>query len=327
MAILARQFKDALTTIEPDDDVANAIVARDQVVAVLKADQKLKGWGVDPILIGSYKRHVSIKRIKDVDIFCRLPSIPDDIEGSDLLATFEEILEAAFPGNVKTQGRSVQVTFPDLDMFVDAVPARPQGDVWEIPCKEPSEGWERTNPEHLASLTTELNEILDEMYVPTVKLMRQARRSLIDDAKPRGLTAEVLAYWALESESAVDSIGELFVLALEGAADLLEEHLEGDVVKDPAMPAQELQMGASEAQIRTYATKLRTAATDARSALEDDDDCSAARVFRRILGKGHDAEYVFPLPDGCEGTGASRSSLAIRPGAERLPSRESPRFG
>ena len=95
---------------------------------------------------------------------------------------------------------------------------------------------------------------------------------------------------------------------------------------DPAMPSKELRMGASDAQLQTFATKLRQAAEDARGALASDDDCEAARVFRRILGKGHDGEYVFPLPEGCSSYAQSLNSTAIRPGADKLPSQETPRF-
>ncbi len=326
MPELSGLFDKALTTIEPDEDVKNAILARDQVVAVLGKSDLLADWGLSPILIGSYARSVSIKRIKDVDVLCRLSSLPPDMVGADLLAVFHQLLEDAFPGNVKTQGRSVQVAFPELDMYIDAVPARPSGSVWEIPCKDPRDGWEETDPLHFGVLCTALNARLDALYVPAVKLLRQTRRSLIADARPRGLTMEVLAYWALVHQGSVDSQAECFVLGLEGAADLLDAHLEGDPILDPAMPSNELRMGATAAQLQVFATRLRQAAEDARGALANEDECEAARVFRRILGKGNDGEYVFPLPEGCSSYGQERSSFAIRPGADKLPSQETPRF-
>ena len=326
MPELSSSFAAALTAIEPDEDVTHAMTARDEVVAVLLADPTLNGWGVDPILIGSYKRHVSIKRIKDVDVFCRLDSVPSEIEPIDLLEAFREILEASFPGRVILQGRSVQVEFPNYDMFIDAVPARPWGDVWELPCKDPDQGWELTNPVKFGELVTSLNTRLDGRYVPAVKLMRQTRRSLIGDARPRGLTAEVLTYWALEAEDDTSSMAECFVLALEGAADQLEAHIGGSPITDPAMDDQELRMGATAAELDDFSAKVRQAAIDARAAFDDDDECAGARVFRRLLGKGPDGDYVFPLPEGCSTYGTERSSFAIRPGAQQLPSQETPRF-
>jgi hypothetical protein len=327
MSDLPDQFASALTTIEPDTDVKNAIVARDRVVAVLEADEQLLEWGISPVLIGSYKRHVSIKRIKDVDVFCRLTALPEETEPQEILDHFQAVLEEEFPGQVEPQGRSVKVTFDDLDMHVDAVPTRPAGEDWEIPRKEPESGWELTNPERLSTLTTELNKQLDERYVPVVKLMRQTRRSVIADKKPRGHTMEVLTYWALEAVDSTDSMAECFVLALEGAADVLEEHIDGTSVQDPALDGADLRMGATDSELKAFADKLRSAASDARGALDSDDDCESARTFRSILGKNSEGEYVFPLPEGCEGYGTERSSFSVTPGAESLPSKDSPRFG
>ncbi len=62
----------ALSRIEPNADAANAQKAHKEVAAVLEADEKLVELGVDPLLIGSYARHVSIRRVKDVDMFARL---------------------------------------------------------------------------------------------------------------------------------------------------------------------------------------------------------------------------------------------------------------
>ena len=148
MPLLVTQFKKALSNIEPtQDDQDNAPVAHREVREVLIADDTLCGWGLDPILIGSYKRDVSIRRIKDVDLFGRLPGLPDDVEPSDLLDEFERVLTAEFgQDRVARQARSLQVSFPDLDgLYVDAVPARPwtskHGEAaWQLPKREDN-GW------------------------------------------------------------------------------------------------------------------------------------------------------------------------------------------
>lgn len=92
MARLIQQFKDALSSIEPGDDKANAPEAHKLVRDVLMADAKLTEYGADPVLIGSYKRSVSIKRIKDVDVFVRLPEIPDDVTSQKILDRFFRVL-------------------------------------------------------------------------------------------------------------------------------------------------------------------------------------------------------------------------------------------
>ncbi|CAM5743054.1 hypothetical protein SALBM311S_02531 [Streptomyces alboniger] len=108
----------------------------------LEADSKLAEYGVSPVLIGSYKRNVSIRRIKDVDVFVRLADVPADVTSKDILDRFFKVLHAEFGTDsdghrrTKRQDRSLQVSFPECDLYVDAVPARPFGDgTWEIPQK------------------------------------------------------------------------------------------------------------------------------------------------------------------------------------------------
>ena len=96
MAHLKQQFKDALSSIEPSNDKANAPEAHRLVRDALEADSKLLEYGVSPVLIGSYKRNVSIKRIKDVDVFVRLPDVPSDVTSKDILDP---------PGRPATTGR------------------------------------------------------------------------------------------------------------------------------------------------------------------------------------------------------------------------------
>ena len=73
MADLHVQFEKAKTNVEPSsEDKANAAAAHADVRTHLEADDSLKSYGIDTILIGSYKRQVSIRRVKDVDALCKL---------------------------------------------------------------------------------------------------------------------------------------------------------------------------------------------------------------------------------------------------------------
>lgn len=97
-------------------------------------DLKLAEYGIDSVLIGSYKRSVSIKRMKDVDVFGRLPDLPAEVTSTQILDHFFRVLHEAFgldaEGRRRTrrQARSLQVSFPEYDLYVDAVPARPHED-------------------------------------------------------------------------------------------------------------------------------------------------------------------------------------------------------
>ena len=107
MATLATQFKAALGRIEPEEDANNAAEAHKEVSAALKADDRLKKLGVSPFLIGSYGRDVSIKRVKDVDVFVRLEKATSSLRPGDILDHVTGVLEDAFPDCVERQHRSV----------------------------------------------------------------------------------------------------------------------------------------------------------------------------------------------------------------------------
>jgi tRNA nucleotidyltransferase (CCA-adding enzyme) len=104
------------------------------VADLASRDLKLAEYGIDSVLIGSYKRSVSIKRMKDVDVFGRLPDLPAEVTSTQILDHFFRVLHEAFgldaEGRRRTrrQARSLQVSFPEYDLYVDAVPARPHED-------------------------------------------------------------------------------------------------------------------------------------------------------------------------------------------------------
>ena len=134
MTTLPSYFLDALRKIEPDEDAENARDAHAEVRKVLKESDELKKLGIDPILIGSYARSVSIKRVKDVDLFARLDDGDGELQPGATLKLFEEAL-ATYGDRLSPQARSFKVDFPDMGLAVDVVPARPKGDHWEIPKK------------------------------------------------------------------------------------------------------------------------------------------------------------------------------------------------
>ncbi|MCM3553297.1 hypothetical protein M3682_10535 [Micrococcus luteus] len=77
MAVLSKQFRDALAAIEPAEDAQHAAEAHAEVRRVLDAKAEFKAWGLETLLIGSYRRQVSIRRVKDADVFCQLPGLPE----------------------------------------------------------------------------------------------------------------------------------------------------------------------------------------------------------------------------------------------------------
>lgn len=330
MAHLKQQFKDALSAIEPGDDKTSAPEAHRLVRDALEADAKLTDYGVDPVLIGSYKRSMSIKRVKDVDVFVRLPDLPDDVTSKDILDRFFTVLHAEFGSDddghrrTKRQDRSLQVSFPEYDLYVDAVPARPywDGETWEIPQKGDEDEWVRTNPEKLTSLSSEMNAAHDGYYVPTVKLLRQTRRSILGAGKkPGGFFIEAATYQAFASgRVSGNDHAEFYVSALEEVSRIIDSYVSyGIGVNDPTLPGQTISIRATDEELDAAKTRFADAAVTAREALDDEqDEGKAALAFQKLLGKNGDDETVFPMPPGFNEDGSKRAS-AISAGARTVP--------
>lgn len=335
MAILSTQFTKALESIEPSsDDKANAPEAHKAVRSALTSADDLKGWGLDPVLIGSYKRDVSIRRVKDVDVFCRIDDIDDDVEAKTILDKFIAVLDAEFGTDaqgarrVKRQARSITVEFPEYgDLHVDAVPARKRSDgYWEIPTKDGD--WQTTNPEQVTALKTAMNDSYMGDYVRLVKLIRQTRRTILD-VRPGGLFVELALYDACVNakvSKAGLTIG--YVTALEAIADYLNDKVSwGRSLPDPTMPGETLSFRATDKQWETARDKFRSAATKAREAYDEPDAGKAAVAFRGLLGENGDGDLVFPMPAGYNEDGTKKESASlITPGAPNVPAGDR-RFG
>lgn len=328
MAHLKQQFKDALSSMEPGDDKTNAPEAHRLVRDALEADSKLAEYGVSPVLIGSYKRSVSIKRIKDVDVFVRLPDVPSDVTSGDILDRFFKVLHAEFGTDsdghrrTKRQDRSLQVSFPEYDLYVDAVPARPywDGGTWEIPQKGDEDKWVRTNPEGLTSLSSEMNAAHDGYYVPTVKLLRQTRRAQLGKKKPGGFFIEMATYQAFASGAVSgNDQAEYYASATQEVSKIIENFVTHDIgVDDPTLPGRTIRIRATDDELDAARTRFTDAATAASDALDEEDEGQAALAFQRLLGKNGDDETVFPMPPGFNEDGNKRAS-AISAGARVVP--------
>lgn len=331
MAELASSFETAQSNIDPsDDDWANAPQSHQDIADILSADDTLKGWGINPVLIGSYGRQVSIRRVYDVDMFCRLDEYPDGVGADEVLNRVYEVLVDTYDKNsVTSEDRSVTVLVPDADgLYVDVVPARKSGMVWEIPTED--DGWIATNPVEMTELKTKKNEAFNEMYVPCVKLLRQARRNLLGKEKPGGFAVEMALYAACEDGLVTknNSMTQLFAAAMEGVADIFRRiAYEGFDVPDPSMPGEVLEFD-EDANFVAAAEKFESAAADARNAAHMSDDAAgkAALLVQGVLGSNDDFENVFPMPAGYDGEGNKRASNT-RTSGNRRPTPGGMRFG
>ena len=324
MATLPTGFRQALHNIQPAEDEKNAAEAHEDVSDALKADTKLRELGIDPVLIGSYAREVSIKRVKDVDVFGRLYNADDTLGPGEILDDFERVLAGEFgEDRVERQHRSVKTDFPDFDLCVDAVPARPYGDHWEIPSRPGERArWVETNPTRLNELTTQMNKDFtlngSGIYVPCVKLVRQTRRTWLEE-QPGGFFFEIMTYWVFENEQpSQTSMAGYLTVVLEAIAAMLPV-VASEGLDDPTLAGKKISTKATDADFQTAITRIAEAAELARSALDEPDECKSAVQWRDLLGKTSEGDDVFPLPEYCNADGSRRSAAAVTVGATRVP--------
>ena len=214
MATLRSQFNQALTNIEINGKKAErARAAHREIRLVLEADDQLRAWGVDTILIGSYSRDTGIYPGKDVDVFVKLTGLDTSAMPRDVYDAVWDVLvrqygDANEGGRATGQARSIKVAFPDEDdpgdgnasFSVDSVPAVRDGTRWAIPAKDRNRWtgrtgcWVTTDPEWFGSLSSALSTspvspaVGDRnAYKPIVKLTRQARRTHVEERRPGGL--------------------------------------------------------------------------------------------------------------------------------------------
>ena len=330
METLPTQFNDALTAIEVNGKKRDRVIAaHKEIRELLEADKQLCDLGVDTILIGSYARHTGIYPGKDVDVFVKLTKLDTSADPAEVFAAVERALTAEYGDRAEPQRRAVKVSFGDDGFSVDAVPAVKLGARWALPNHDPEkwgdedERWIETDPEKMTTLTEQRNKSpkVGERgaYVPTVKLMRQARREHLGDNKPGGLYFEILTYWAFEDGSIKGtSFAEIFASALRAVATQLasDEPLVNPVLDTPYEPAP------ADADRRAAASTFDGLATKAEEALTVD-KCPAAVLWREIIGK-NDRGECFPLPPGCDATGKAIGSIT---GVSARGSREAHGFG
>lgn len=310
---LPSQFSGALTRIQADPKPA--IKAQTEVRQVLELNNRLREWGVDTILIGSYSRDTGIYPGKDVDIFTKLTKLQAAATSpEDAYELVRDVLVGEYGQRATPQPRSIKISFPD-GFCADVVPAVRWGTNWAIPTRDPrlwadpKQRWTVTNPERLGLLVTQRNLAPNVngqgAFVPVVKLVRQTREHHLGNRKPGGLYMEMAAYWAFQRTiSFGSSFAEIFASTLTSVAEQLAT---GVVVNDPALDTP-YQPAPTAAELVGAGNKFRELARNASAALELE-ECRAAVVWRQILGKNSDG-FCFPLPDGCDERGQKIAHIA-----------------
>ena len=310
METLPGQFTDALTRVEVNGTKrARAIAAHLEVRALLETSSRLREWGVETVLIGSYARNTGVYPGNDVDVFTKLTKLDTEASPAGVFELVCDLLTSHYGDRAEPRARSVKIAFSDDGFSIDVVPAVHAGEQWAIPAHEReawggSDGrWVVTDPERLAELTTEANKQPQVngqgAYVPVVKLMRQARKHHRGDAKPGGLYIELATYDAFSNGIAGDTFAEFFAGALGAVARRLQAAGASPLI-DPALGTA-YQPAPDPADLAGTASLFSSLADMSAQALRAD-RCQAAVLWRQILGS-NDRGAVFPLPPGCDETG------------------------
>lgn len=316
---LPEQFSGALTRLELREKRGRVEAAHKEIRAYLESDEGLNLWGVDTILIGSYARQTAIYPGKDVDVFTKLTKLDTTSNPRTVFERVRDVLVAKYGDRAQPQARSIKVTFAedgDEDFHVDVVPAVTYGDRWAIPRRDPNrwdardeaERWVETDPEKLTALTSKMNTILEVdgqgAYVPIVKLVRQTRRHHRGEEKPGGFYFELMAYWAFDAGLEGNSFAEIFAKTLRAISAQLKS---GAALIDPVLE-KEYKPQPDPVDRAEAAATFSDLAGKAQKALTED-RCPAAAIWRSILGE-NDRGPVFPLPPGCDESGAEIKNIA-----------------
>ncbi len=313
MQTLPSEFSAALTRIQVDPKPA--IEAQTEVRGVLEMSERLRQWGVDTILIGSYGRDTGICPGKDVDIFAKLTKLDaSSTSPKDAYELVRDVLVDDYGKRATPQPRSIKISFQD-GFCADVVPAVRWGANWAIPTRDPrlwvdpKLRWTVTNPEKLSLLVNRRNvqpKVNGQgAFVPVVKLMRQTREHHLGDRKPGGLYIEMATYWAFEQ---MVSFGSSFAEVLASTLKLVaEQFVTGAVLNDPALNTP-YAPAPTAGELIVAGNKFRDLAGKSRAALEMD-LCRAAATWREVLGKNPDGP-CFPLPDGCDERGQKIARIA-----------------
>jgi hypothetical protein len=156
------------------------------------------------------------------------------------------------------------------------------------------------------------------IYVPTIKLVRQTRRTWLGD-QPGGFFFEIMTYWVFVDEQPSEtSVAGYLTFTLEKIAEMLPK-VAVDGLDDPTLPDKKISTKATAADLQTATIQIAKAARLARAALGEPEDCKAAVGWRDLLGKTSEGDDVFPLPEYCNADGTHKSYRTVTTGATRVP--------
>ena len=207
-----------------------------------------------------------------------------------------------------------------FDFSVDVVPAVVWGHHYGIPDlgrlatgeRHRNGQWLETNPVKLTELTQQRNRspliVGAGAYVRTVRAVRQVKSHHLRHAKPSSLYYELILHEGFAGGAiAGDTWADITASALRYIASRLAaaavDPVCDPVLHQPYLPAPSAaELDAARAVFDGEARRAARACSEAR--------CQAAIGWRSVFGGNAKLDNVFPMPDGCRGTGAAMGATA-----------------
>ena len=209
-----------------------------------------------------------------------------------------------------------------FEFSVDVVPAVQWGDHYGIPdlgvdpsgMRIRSGTWQVTSPVDLTHLTAERNR--DPRiggvgaFVRTVKSFKQIKTHHLPDGKPSSLYYEFILHEGFAAGHVRgDHWADLTASALSYVAGRLGT-VAAHPVCDPVL-GEAYRPAPGVADLHSASAKFEELARRARRAVATTDRCQAAIEWRNVFGGNGQYDLVFPIPQGCRGTGVAMGAAAV----------------
>ncbi|MEP7241259.1 MAG: CBASS oligonucleotide cyclase [Devosia sp.] len=286
-----RKFKSRLELNEKEQN--NASARQQEVRDYLDTKFSI----ANSFLTGSYRRHTKTKPLKDIDIFFVLAESERHYRGkapSVVVHDFYDALAEKYGEKaVRKQGRSVSIDFgvhvdaeDNTDyriVSVDAVPAFPDGEDYEIPDTDKGE-WIKTNPKIHADKAVAAHQAYSSEWKGLVRMIKywnnNPRHGVDKPVKPSFLI-EVMAFECLHG-----GWGGQFDREIQGLFSTLADRI-FDTWPDPAGLGPPISDGMDQARKQRAQNLLRQASRDATNAINlarQGRNGDALKAWRELFG-------------------------------------------
>ena len=292
------RFNEFITDITPSPTTnTRSALAHNAVRDALTSDEIYKDDVVRTFLGGSYKRKTAIRPVTnsgdterpDVDIYVVVNGMAWSSSPEDLISALYSALNrnrgALGITKIKRNRCSIAISTAKADMDVSPLLERESDGYYRIGNRNTGE-WYRTEPEAHTTWSAGVNSDAAMRFNPMVKILKWSRREFPTKNKhPKSIALEALV--AKHMSRTETHYGQLLHDTFEGIIDAYSlNSLLGTCpsVDDPAIDDGNLLAGVSGEAFSAFYDKINYFRDEAAKALVADDQDTATKHWRRILG-------------------------------------------